>query len=120
MVKIWNFILVPSRPPANVTGNNVTSTSIEVRWNPIPPRYVHGILLGYKISFIATDSGNKRPWNESAVNQSTTSAVITNLRKFTKYMVSVEGFTSKGSGIESKSVAITTAEDSKINFIKIL
>jgi len=102
---------VPSRAPPNVTGNNITSTSIEVRWNPIPPGYVHGILLGYKISFIATDRGNKRPWNETAVNQSTTSAVITNLRKYTTYMVSVEGFTSKGSGIESKSVAITTAED---------
>lgn len=40
--------------------------------------------------------------------------VITNLRKFTTYMVSVEGLTSKGSGIESKCVEITTAEDSKI------
>ena len=40
--------------------------------------------------------------------------VVTNLRKFTTYMVSVEGFTSKGSGIESKCVKITTAEDSKI------
>lgn len=52
------------------------------------------------------------------VNQSSTSVVVTNLRKFTKYMVSVEGFTSKGSGIESKTVAIITDEDSKtiLNF----
>lgn len=52
------------------------------------------------------------------VNQSSTSVVVTNLRKFTKYMVTVEGFTSKGSGIESKTVAIITDEDSKtiLNF----
>lgn len=56
-------------------------------------------------------------WNESVVNQNTTSAVITNLHKFTKYMVSVEGFTSKGSGIESKCVEITTAEDSENNMM---
>ena len=42
------------------------------------------------------------------------SVVVTNLRKFTKYMVTVEGFTSKGSGTESKTVAITTDEDGKI------
>lgn len=52
------------------------------------------------------------------VNQSSTSVVVTNLRKFTKYMVTVEGFTSKGCGIESKTVAIITDEDSKtiLNF----
>ena len=97
-----------------MTGNNLTSTSIEVRWNPIPPRFTHGILLGYKVSYVATDLGNNRKWNESVVNQSTTSVIISNLRKFTTYMVSLEGLTSKGSGIESKCVEITTAEDSKI------
>lgn len=108
------FLLVPSKPPANVTGNNLTSTSIEVRWNLISPRFTHGIILGYKVSYLATDLGNNRKWNESVVNQSTTSVVISDLRKFTTYMVSVEGLTSKGSGIESKCVEITTAEDSKI------
>ena len=107
-------LLVPSKPPANLSGNNLTSTSIVIRWNPISPRYVHGILLGYKVSYTTADTRNSRKWNESVVNQSATSAVITNLRKFTKYMVSVEGFTSKGSGIESKCVAVTTDEDSKL------
>ena len=97
-----------------MTGNNLTSTSIEIRWKPIPPRFIHGILLGYKVSYLATDFGNNRKWNESVANQSTMSVVIANLRKFTTYMVSVEGLTSKGSGIESKCVEITTAEDSKI------
>lgn len=118
-VILCDFMLVPSRPPANVTGYNITSTCIRVQWEQIPTRYVHGILLGYKVSFIATDCGNQRPWNETTVSPSTTSAVITNLRKYTKYMVSVEGFTIKGSGQHSKCVAITTAEDSKINNFKI-
>lgn len=114
---IFSISLVPSKPPPNVTGNNLTSTSIEVRWNPIPPRFIHGVLLGYKVSYTAADLGNNRMWNESVVNQNTTSAVITNLHKFTKYMVSVEGFTSKGSGIESKCVEIKTAEDSENNMM---
>lgn len=75
---------------------------------------MHGILLGYNVSFIATDSRINRRWSTITVNQSAASVVVTNLRKFTKYMVTVEGFTSKGSGIESKSVAISTDEDSKI------
>ncbi|XP_074628437.1 uncharacterized protein LOC141886246 isoform X3 [Acropora palmata] len=102
---------VPSRPPPNVSAHNLTSTSIQVHWDPIPRRYVNGNLLGYIVSFIATFHGNLRRWNETSVNQSTTTAVITNLRKYTKYMVAVEAFTSKGSGIESKSVPVTTAED---------
>ena len=108
------FLLVPSKPPANVTGNNLTSTSIEVRWNLISPRFTHGIILGYKVSYLAADLGNNRKWNEYVVNHSTTSVVISNLRKFTVYVVSVEGLATKGSGIESKCVEITTAEDSKI------
>ena len=92
----------------------MTSTSIEVRWSPIPSRYAHGIVLGYNVSFIPTDSRINRRWSTITVNQSAASVVVTNLRKFTKYMVTVEGFTSKGSGIESKTVAITTDEDSKI------
>ncbi|XP_068688561.1 uncharacterized protein [Montipora foliosa] len=102
---------VPSKAPLNVKASNLTSTSIQVEWEQIPRHFVHGNLLGYKVSFVATDRGNKQPWNETSVNQSTTTAVITNLRKYTTYMVSVEGFTSKGSGIESKCVAVTTAED---------
>ena len=108
------FNSVPSKPPPNVNAHNLTSTSIQVHWDPIPPHYIHGNLLGYKVSFIATFRGNAQRWNETSVNQSTTTAVITNLRKYTKYMVAVEGFTSKGNGIESKSVPVTTAEDGKI------
>ena len=108
------FNSVPSKPPPNVNAHNLTSTSIQVHWDAIPPRYIHGNLLGYKVSFIATFRGNAQRWNETSVNQSTTTAVITNLRKYTKYMVAVEGFTSKGNGIESKSVPVTTAEDGKI------
>ena len=107
----FKYHLVPSKAPLNVKASNLTSTSIQVEWEQIPRHFVHGNLLGYKVSFVATDRFNKRLWNETSVDQSTTTAVITNLRKYTKYMVSVEGFTSKGSGIESKSVAVTTAED---------
>ncbi|XP_022795623.1 uncharacterized protein LOC111334195 isoform X1 [Stylophora pistillata] len=102
---------VPSRPPENVTGNNLTSTSIVIRWSPISRRYVHGVLQGYKVSYVTADASSNRSWSEAVVNQSATSAVIANLRKFTVYMVSVEGFTSKGSGIESKCMAVTTDED---------
>lgn len=108
------FLSVPSRPPGNIKGNNLTSTSIVIQWSPISSRYAHGVLLGYKISYVTADAPNNRTWSETVVNQSATSAVIANLRKFTTYMVSVEGFTSKGSGIESKCVAVTTDEDSKI------
>ena len=109
-----HYLSVPSRPPENVTGNNLTSTSIVIRWSPISRRYVHGVLQGYKVSYVTADASSNRSWSEAVVNQSATSAVIANLRKFTVYMVSVEGFTSKGSGIESKCVAVTTDEDSKM------
>ena len=107
--------LAPSKPPSPVNVLNKTSTTVLVKWSPIPQNLVHGILLGYHIHFKNVNPvgfGDVSPDIQS-VRASNTSFLMQRLLKFTEYTIQVSGYTVKGDGPLSNAVSVITEEDGK-------
>ena len=96
--------------PKNVTGHNVSSTSIRVLWNPVPTERVHGLLRGYNISYMSQES-HDNVWLDQTVNANTTWFIIKDLKKYTPYLVQVYGFNRREEGLPSKAIIVWTDED---------
>ena len=86
---------------------NESSTEIKVHWGPIPVDFRHGIILGYHVILML----NSILERNLTVSPNESELLVTNLEKNTTYQVSVAGFTSKGSGVLSTPVFVTTDED---------
>ena len=106
----------------NVTARNVSSTSINVTWQPIEEKLQYGIILGYRIRYkkessSASSSRRKRrsiQLRETEVlGGNNLTWTLEGLEKFTNYCIQVLGFNSKGDGNTSDSVCVMTDEDGK-------
>ncbi|KAL9958573.1 hypothetical protein ACROYT_G035603 [Oculina patagonica] len=103
---------VPSKPPESIIAeSHVTLTTIPVTWQPINPKYIHGILLGYKIRYQAVAIGEEpvqhQPIKEQIVSPSTLSIVLKKLEIFTLYRIDVLGYTIMGNGPSATDYAET-------------
>lgn len=85
-------------------------------WEPIIPTYfVHGILRGYRLVYKQTDDVNGSYSNVTTLSND---YELKELNKFTKYFIKVLAFTSKGDGVHSSPLNISTDEDGKTNRTK--
>ncbi|XP_066294310.1 tenascin-X-like isoform X3 [Branchiostoma lanceolatum] len=91
--------------PIGVEGDPIDSTSILVRWQEPPDR--NGILLGYYIHFLTVGSNGEQ---RGQVPASEDSYVITGLKPFTKYFVTISAVTGAGEGERSDGVTVETLE----------
>ena len=106
----WIF-LVPSAAPESLEGWNISYTSLQVRWNPIPVGKRNGEILGYQMD--ARLEQQRVKWN-STVNYTTMRSVeLSGLKKYSMYVVSVYGVTRRGRGPPGV-LTVRTDEDGKI------
>jgi len=105
-------IVVPNAPPANVTGNNETSTSIFVQWDEVPADNQNGIIVNYTVTYTELSSGSSL---DEVVIAPKRNITLEALEKFTNYSITVFASTSKGSGNRSDPIFVITDEDSKYN-----
>ena len=106
----------PSAPPANVRGNNVSSTSIAVYWDELPLNDQNGVITSYNICYKAVAGGFKRPATENCISvsgASTKTVTIPALEKYVLYNITVAAITGVGEGPKSSGTSVRTAEDSK-------
>ena len=107
------YSTAPQVYPWNVTGHNSSSSSIYLQWSAIPPELVAGVLREYRISY---DELNDR--NESVKKHLLTLPVdhlsvnLTDLEKYTKYSLKLQGI-SKFFGVSSPPIVIITDQDGK-------
>ena len=110
--------LVPSLPPEHREVYNVSSTSCEIRWGPIPDEYQNGVIIGYELQY-APHSRNtlERILDELqtvSLGANTSSYRLTGLNSYTQYSISIVGETSAGTGAhggaESWSSCTTEAD----------
>ena len=111
----WNVvgvfvIVVPNVPPANVTGNNVTSTSIFVKWDEVPADNQNGIIVNYTVTYTEVPSGNP---GTKIVIAPRRNATLARLKKYTNYSITVFASTAKGGGSRSDPIIVITDADSK-------
>ncbi|XP_068677575.1 receptor-type tyrosine-protein phosphatase delta-like isoform X2 [Montipora foliosa] len=98
----------PNAPPANVTGHNVSSTSIFVQWNEVPATDQNGVILSYTITFMALPNGSQQT---HIVTAPTTTATLKGLNEYTNYSITVFASTIKGGGNKSAPIIVITDED---------
>eukprot|EP00795_Rhopilema_esculentum_P013677 gene13677-4581_t len=102
---------VPSAPPSNFWGNNVTSRSIILFWNQISLKNRNGIINGYRVIY-KEDSEGINEWLETSFSSNSRNGTVDNLKMFQSYFLRIAGITSKGVGVFSNSIKVWTDEDS--------
>ncbi len=103
---IYHSFTVPEAPQ-NVKSRNVTSTSVELTWDP--PTTFNGPNEGYNVTYRRIEN------NETAsIRVMDTSVIITNLEIYEEYSVEIVAYSDKGAG-EEITITVLTAEDCKRN-----
>ena len=105
-------IVVPNAPPAKVTGNNETSTSIFVQWDEVPANNQNGIIVNYTVTYTELRTGSSL---DEVVIAPKRNITLVQLNKFTNYSITVFASTSKGGGSRSDPIFVITDEDSEYN-----
>ncbi|XP_012274978.1 protein sidekick isoform X2 [Orussus abietinus] len=109
---------VPEAPPTKIRAKALNSTAVKVWWKPPNPQKINGINQGYKLQ--AWTGGNFTEANEyksmtvppSLLDPlAEQSAIITGLKKYTLYNITVLCFTDPGDGERSEHAEIRTSED---------
>lgn len=110
------LIIGPNASPANVSGRATNSTSILVSWGEVPFPDQSGVILSYTVTYVyrALSSNSSKTKNVTAPERQTT---LTGLNKYTHYSITVFSSTTKGGGIPSTPIVVTTDEDSEFRFI---
>ena len=109
---------MPSVGPEIVANISTNSTAIYVQWNhTIPPDKVHGILIGYRVSwddavFPRGDHHNSE--GSKDVGLSATNYTITGLYEYWLYKVWVSGRTSVGNGTATERIIMTLDDGKKL------
>ena len=105
---------VPASPPENVTVLVDSSTTIEVRWDIVPPIDQNGIITMYEVMYQPLETFNGIISTQTMnVSGTEMSVFLIELQEFVNYNISVRAYTSVGAGPYSDEVTVTTLEDSK-------
>ena len=105
---------VPLVAPANITGYNISSTSIHVAWQPISPddTNIRGIHRGYRVYYTPINTHRPSVQMNATVDAHTTHAELNDLYKYTVYSIYVVVLT-RWEGIKSTVIHILTDEGSR-------
>lgn len=91
------FVSVPDAAPLI---HEVTTTNPKeclLSWSPIPAEHHRGVLLGYRIVY-TTENDASNSSNITVGVSEYRGIPVNGLRHYTKYLLRVAGFTSKGDG----------------------
>lgn len=96
----------------------INSTAVKVWWKPPNPQKINGINQGYKLqAWIGDNFTDTTEYKSMTVPPSLfdplaeQNAIMTGLRKYTLYNITVLCFTDPGDGERSSPVEIRTRED---------
>ena len=104
------FVTGPTESPTINKVTVLSSTSVQVLWEPVPEQFRHGIITKYTIHY-KDDSKNEE--SNMTVNAAAVNATINALRQGAEYTFWMFAATSKGNS--PKSNTKTAATDGKEN-----
>ena len=96
----------PSRPPLEIKGRALTSSSILVQWDPPPVEHQNGEIESYIILCIEHNTGRTLRLDTTPI----TNVTISELHPFYSYVCNVSAVT-VDSGPFSDTINVTTLED---------
>lgn len=97
----------PTAAPENVRGKSITSTSILVTWEEVPPTDRNGIILTHTITYNSLTEGDS---GSETVNSNKFHKELTNLKEFVNYSITVFSTNQIGDGPASNPIYVTTSE----------
>ncbi|XP_059476003.1 cell adhesion molecule Dscam2 isoform X1 [Neocloeon triangulifer] len=104
----------PAGPPLQVSVTALSSTTVVISWSPPRQELQHGTISGYNVG-VKLASGASNGFNFTSVPVDTEEGrgtlLVSNLRKFSRYLVVVQAINQEGAGPLSEPVAATTLED---------
>lgn len=112
IVNYVSFHIDPASPPHNVETVVVSSTSILVRWNDVPPIDQNGIITDYEVLYLPLETFGGTI-NIQIVNTSNMSFLLDDLEEYVNYTIQVRAFTSVGPGPFSDPIINQTLQDGK-------
>ncbi|XP_052566813.1 cell adhesion molecule Dscam2 isoform X6 [Culex pipiens pallens] len=102
---------VPSKPPEDIRCVALTSTSIQVSWQPPQGAHTNGLLQGYKVLYESASEDSISNGDMETRKTTALTSLLTNLRKFSNYSVQVLAYTRMGDGVISPPSFCHTEED---------
>ncbi|XP_047136698.1 phosphatidylinositol phosphatase PTPRQ isoform X2 [Hydra vulgaris] len=90
---------VPLLSAVNLQCDIITYCSISIRWQPTPPGYLQGILIGYTLSYQKVDTEEIQ---YESLNAESTSYNVIKLDAFTNYNIVLIALTKDGGGKNSQ------------------
>ena len=100
------YFTVPTGPPQNIALTDVTSTSLNISWNPPLFSERNGLIIRYDITFEELPTNNITKYNTSD-----NSIYITNLHPYYNHSFICSAATIIGSGPLSSKDIFLTSED---------
>lgn len=85
-----------------------------MKWDPLPARYIHGVLLSYQMNFTKDKTNFTK---EISIPPNVTKHHVTGLERYTRYIVSMAAVNDVGVGVYSNDVTAWTGEDGKLCYI---
>uniref|UniRef100_A0A8C2CN70 protein-tyrosine-phosphatase n=1 Tax=Cyprinus carpio TaxID=7962 RepID=A0A8C2CN70_CYPCA len=103
----------PSVPPGELRCSSAGSTSLSVSWAPAPEDQQNAALLGYEVRYgvSGSDAGEFDSLQTLRLEPDSGQTLLTGLRRWSLYRVTVTAITEQGSGPESTAVECRTDED---------
>uniref|UniRef100_A0A671M7B5 protein-tyrosine-phosphatase n=1 Tax=Sinocyclocheilus anshuiensis TaxID=1608454 RepID=A0A671M7B5_9TELE len=107
----------PSVPPRELRCSAAGSTSLGVSWAPAAEDQQTAALLGYEVRYGVSggDTGEFDSRLTLHLEPDSGQTLLTDLRRWSRYRVTVAAITEQGSGPESTAVECRTDEDGKIS-----
>ena len=92
---------------------NISSTSLQVSWDPVPTIDWNGIITQYDVEYSQTTFSEVSMYNTTTVNSTTFMVDLTGLQEAVVYFIRVRAYTSVGAGPYSDSMNVPTNDDSR-------
>ena len=102
---------MPASPPTNVRAENISSTAIQVLWNPVLVTDRNGVITQYEVEYNQTTFSEVSMYNTTTVNSTTLMVDLTGLEEYVVYSIRVRAYTSVGAGPYSDVVMERTQQD---------
>ena len=85
----------------------MNSTSLVVKWSPLPEKYFRGQPIGYHITYFPIDS--ESDFNFVKVHFTSNSTILSHLTTYTIYVINVSAMNPGGKGPAKRAEARTQA-----------
>ena len=102
---------IPTCSPTNIVVQNISTMTLQFKWDALPSGCSNGIILGYHMTLWRTRN-DTYIWENVTMDQVPFESNI--FEKYEYVCYRVRGYTSKGFGTLSENVCAHTAEDCKL------